>query len=184
VRTALECARSDKDFLFCANVVPDSCAKQYKAIQTCAETGKPPVDAVANTIPAGWERFKAGGISVVAPKGMKAKNEEGVKKWVVESGGATYEVSIRPPPDSPKLDNRAFLKLTGKLFGKCAPKVKLHGLVERDNEAYIQYRAACPDGTELTGRLHVIGSKMYMLGVTFPNGSEPEVDAFVYSLQQ
>lgn len=184
VRTALECARADKDFLFCANVVPDSCAKQYKNIQICAETGKPPEGAQAKGMPAGWERFKGKGFSVVVPKGMKPNNEGGVKKWSVKQGDATYEVSLHEAPKAQKLDNRAFLHVLSKLFPKCAPKMKLHALVEREQETSIQFRGSCPDGMGRIGRLHVVGSQMYELTVVFPQGKEPEIDAFVYSFQR
>jgi hypothetical protein len=184
VRTALECARADKDFLFCANVVPDSCAKEYKNIQVCADTGKPPADAVAKGPPEGWERFKGGGFSVVVPKGMKAKNEGGVKKWVVSQGDASYEVSVHEAPKDAKLTNRSFLKVMGELFPKCAPKMKLHALVEREQDTSIQYHGVCPDGKGRKGRLHVVGGEMYVLLVEFQSGNEPEVDAFVYSFEK
>jgi hypothetical protein len=185
VRTALECARSDKDFLFCANVVPDSCAKQYKNIQTCAETGAPPEDAMGKGLPAGWARTPInGGFSVEAPKGMKAKTVAGIKTWSTAHAGATYQVALRKRPEAAKLDNRAFLKVTNELFGKCAPKIKLHALVERESETSIQFKGACPDGNSRVGRLHVVGSDMYVLEVTFPNGSDAEVDTFIYSFER
>jgi hypothetical protein len=62
--------------------------------------------------------------------------------------------------------------------------MKLHALVERDQETSIQYRGTCPDGKSRVGRLHVVGSKMYLLMIEFPTGNEPEADAFVYSFQK
>src|SRR5690606_22248702 len=139
VRTALECARADKDFLFCANVVPDSCAKEFKAINVCNETGKPPEGATAKGMPAGWERFKGPGFSVVVPKGMKSSNRDGIKAWSVKAAnGITYEVAVHAPPEGAKLDNRAFLRAGNRLFGKCSPKLKLHALVEKPGHTSIQ----------------------------------------------
>src|SRR5688572_28026683 len=43
-RKALECARADKDFLFCTNVVPINCAKEFKAVGVCSATGVAPVE--------------------------------------------------------------------------------------------------------------------------------------------
>ena len=184
VRTALECARADKDFLFCANVVPDSCAKEFKAINSCKETGKPPEDAMAKGMPSGWERFRGDGFSVVVPKGMKPGSEGGTKKWSVKGpSGITYEVSVHPPPGGAKLDNRAFLRSGNKVFGKCAPKLKLHALVEKAGHTSIQYNTTCPDGSKQVGRMHVVGQKMYVLSAYLGSNSSGETDAFVYSFE-
>lgn len=178
VRTALECARADKDFLFCANVVPDSCAKQFKAINTCKETGKPPEDATASGMPAGWERYHGKGFSVVVPKGMKP---DGDKKWSVKApSGVVYEVAVHPAPTG-KLNNRTFLLAGNKLFGKCSPKLKLHALVEKPGNTSIQYNTSCPDGTNQVGRMHVVGSEMYVLTAYLGTSQSGETDPFVYS---
>lgn len=180
VRTALECARADKDFLFCANVVPDSCAKQFKAINTCKETGKPPEDATAAGMPARWERYKGKGFSVVVPKGMKP---DGEKKWRVKApSGVVYEVAVYPAPTG-KLNNRTFLLAGNKIFGKCSPKLKLHAIVEKPEHTSIQYKTTCPDGTNQVGRMHVVGSNMYVLTAYLGTSTSAETDAFVYSFE-
>lgn len=180
VRTALECARADKDFLFCANVVPDSCAKQFKAINTCAETGKPPDSATASGMPAGWERYRGAGFSVVVPAGMKPAGEG---KWSVKApDGVVYEVALHPPPEG-KLSNRSFLLAGNKVFGACAPKLKLHAIVEKPEHTSIQYRTTCPDGNQQIGRMHVVGSKMYVLTAYLGTRKNVETDAFVYSFE-
>lgn len=180
VRDALECARADKDFLFCANVVPDSCAKQFKAINTCAETGKPPDAATASGMPAGWERYRGEGFSVVVPAGMKPA---GAGKWSVKaSDGVVYEVALHPAPEG-KLNNRTFLLAGNKLFGACAPKLKLHAIVEKPDHTSIQYKTSCPDGTQQLGRMHVVGSKMYVLTAYLGTKTSAETDAFVYSFE-
>ncbi len=184
VRSALECARADKDFLFCANVVPDSCAKEFKAINTCKETGKPPADTMAKGLPEGWERFRGPGFSVVVPKGMKPTEEDGIRKWRVKSkNGVLYEVAVRPPPKAQKLDNRAFLRAGNEVFGKCAPKLKLHALVEKPGHTSIQFQTTCPDGTRQLGRMHVVGSKMFVLTAYPGSADASETDAFVYSFE-
>jgi hypothetical protein len=184
VRTALECARADKDFLFCANVVPDSCAKEFKALNTCKETGAPPADAVRKGMPAGWERFKGNGFSVIVPKGMQATTDQGIKKWSVKgANGVTYEVALRPPPPGAKLNNRSFLRAGNKVFGKCAPKLKLHALVEKPGHTSIQFNTACPDGSKQVGRMHVVGSQMYVLTAYLGASADAETDAFVYSFE-
>jgi hypothetical protein len=184
VRSALECARADKDFLFCANVIPDSCAKEFKAINTCKETGKPPEDALAAGMPAGWERYRGAGFSVVVPKGMKASKKATGKAWSVESAaGVTYEVAIHPPPSGAKLDNRAFLRAGNAVFGNCAPKLKLHAIVEKPDHTSIQFRTTCPDGTNRVGRMHVVDSNMYVLTAYLGTNANAETDAFVYSFE-
>lgn len=184
VRTALECARADKDFLFCANVVPDSCAKEFKAINICNETGAPPKDAQAQGMPDGWERYKGPGFSVIVPKGMKAETRDGIKTWRVKApSGVVYEVALHRPPTG-KLDNRAFLRAGNAIFGKCSPKLKLHALVEKPGHTSIQYNTTCPDGQQQLGRMHVIGDNMYILTAYLGSGgSTAETDAFVYSFE-
>lgn len=180
VRDALECARADKDFLFCANVVPDSCAKQFKAINTCAETGKPPESATASDMPAGWERYKADGFSVVVPVGMKPA---GQGKWSVTApDGVVYEVALHPAPEG-KLNNRTFLLAGNKIFGACAPKLKLHAIVEKPDHTSIQYKTTCPDGNQQLGRMHVVGSKMYVLTAYLGTTTSAQTDPFVYSFE-
>lgn len=183
VRTALECARVDKDFLFCANVVPDSCAKQFKAINTCKETGKPPEDTMVKGMPAGWERYQGRGFSVIVPKGMRQTSKQGNKKWSVKSGDVVYEVALHPAPTATKLDNRAFLRAGNEIFGKCAPKLKLHALVEKPGHTSIQYHTTCPDGKTQVGRIHVVGKDMYILTAHEATSGTPEADAFVYSFE-
>ncbi|HEY6725356.1 MAG TPA: hypothetical protein VI197_15075 [Polyangiaceae bacterium] len=180
VRGALECARADKDFLFCANVVPDSCAKQFKAINTCAETGKPPESATASGMPAGWERYKGDDFSVVVPAGMKPA---GQGKWSVKApDGVVYEVALHPAPEG-KLNNRTFLLAGNKIFGACAPKLKLHAIVEKPDHTSIQYKTTCPDGNQQLGRMHVVGSTMYVLTAYLGTKTSAETDAFVYSFE-
>jgi len=180
VRGALECARADKDFLFCANVVPDSCAKQFKAINTCAETGKPPDSATASGMPAGWERYAGDGFSVVVPAGMRSA---GQGKWSVKApDGVVYEVALHPAPEG-KLNNRTFLLAGNKIFGACAPKLKLHAIVEKPDHTSIQYKTTCPDGNQQLGRMHVVGSKMYVLTAYLGTKTSAETDAFVYSFE-
>jgi len=179
VRGALECARADKDFLFCANVVPDSCAKQFKAINTCKETGKPPEDAMASGMPAGFERYRGPGFSVIVPVGMKSAADG---KWSVKApSGVSYEVALHPAPTGP-LNNRTFLLAGNKIFGECSPKLKLHAIVEKPDHTSIQYKTSCPNGSEQLGRMHVVGSKMYVL-TAYTGKQSAETDAFVYSFE-
>ena len=51
-RAALECAQNQPDFLLCSNVVPESCAKKFFAIEKCLSTGvAPPPDCLLYTSP-------------------------------------------------------------------------------------------------------------------------------------
>ena len=187
VRTALECARSDRDFLFCSNVIPLNCAKQFKNVGVCVATGVPPVEAVKKSIPDGWERFEAKdpGFSVVMPKGVTEKTEAGIRKWSVDGpNGANYEVALHPAPPEKKFDNKAFLRISRNLWGRCSDKMKLHAIVEKPTETSIQFKTSCPEKTEQLGRMHVIGSSLYILTLKFPTGtSGVEIDPFVYSFE-
>jgi hypothetical protein len=183
-RAALECARSDKDFLFCSNVVPDSCAKRFKAVETCKETGKPPVEADAQGMPAGWERTSLGSVSVVVPKGMTKKTEAGITKWSVKApSGALYEVEVHPAPPPAKPLNKVYLKAARGLFGSCSDKMKLHALIEKSDRSSMQYKMACPAETERVGMLHIVGGKLYVMSASFPKGKSVELDEFVYSFE-
>jgi hypothetical protein len=186
VRTALECARSDRDFLFCSNVIPLNCAKQFKNVGACVATGVPPVEPVKKAIPDGWERFEAKGLgfSVVMPKGVSEEPDTGVRRWSAATpNGAKYEVALHPAPAEKKFDNKAFLRISRNLFGRCADKMKLHAIVEKPTETSIQFKTSCPENTEQVGRMHVIGSSLYVLTLKFPTGVSVEVDPFVYSFE-
>jgi hypothetical protein len=186
-RKALECAQADKDFLFCTNVVPLNCAKEFKALGVCTATGVAPVEQSKQTMPDGWARFEAkdAGFSVVMPKGVATSAEGDVKKWAVTAGtGASYEVTLRAAPPDKKIDNRYFLKRSRELFGRCADKMKLHAIIEKEGHTSIQFKVVCPERTQLLGTIHVVGSKLYTLLLTFPEGAKVDVDPFVYSFEK
>jgi hypothetical protein len=187
-RKALECARADKDFLFCTNVVPINCAKEFKAVGVCSATGVAPVEVSKQAMPDGWARFEAkdAGFSVVMPKGVKESAEGDVKKWAVTAPtGATYEVTLRAAPPDKKIDNRYFLKRSRELFDRCADKMKLHAIIEKEGHTSIQFKVVCPEKTQLLGTMHVVGgTKLYTLKLTFPEGATVDVDPFVYSFEK
>ena len=184
VRAALECARQDRDFLFCSNVVPEICGKKFKAVGVCMALGEAPTEEVKKEIPDGWERFEGKGFSIVIPKGAQEKSANGALIWGVDGpNGAHYEVKKQPSVPAPKLDNKYFLKLSRTLFGRCADKMKLHSIVEKPDETSIQFKVTCPENTEQVGRMHIVGPDLYILDLTFPSGTKPEIDAFVYSLK-
>ncbi|HEY3498646.1 MAG TPA: hypothetical protein VGK73_28340 [Polyangiaceae bacterium] len=184
VRSALECARQDRDFLFCSNVVPEVCGKKFKAVGVCMALGEAPTEQVKKEIPDGWERFEAKSFSIVIPKGVQQKSAAGAEIWATDGpNGAHYEVKKQAAVVDRKLDNKYFLKLSRTLFGRCADKMKLHSIVEKPDETSIQFKVTCPEKTEQVGRMHVVGSDLYVLNLTYPTGGTPEIDAFVYSLK-
>jgi hypothetical protein len=186
-RKALECARADKDFLFCTNVVPINCAKEFKAVGVCSATGVAPVEESKQAMPDGWARFEAkdAGFSAVMPKGVTASAEGEVKKWAATAAtGASYEVTLRAAPPDKKIDNRYFLKRSRELFGRCADKMKLHAIIEKEGHTSIQFKVVCPEKTQMLGTIHVVGSKLYTLLLTFPEGAKVDVDPFVYSFEK
>lgn len=185
-RKALDCARADKDFLFCTNVVPINCAKQFKAVGVCSATGVAPVEESKQAMPDGWARFEAkdAGFSAVMPKGVAASAEGDVKKWSVTAPtGAAYEVTLRAAPPDKKIDNRYFLKRSRELWNRCADKMKLHAIIEKEGHTSIQFKVVCPEKTQMLGTMHVVGSKLYVMQMTFPEGAKVDVDPFVYSFE-
>jgi hypothetical protein len=183
-RAALECASHDKDLLFCSNVVPDSCAKRFKALEKCKETGKAPAVASSQGMLAGWERYSlTGSVSVVVPKGMKKAAVAGVPKWSVKAGGALYEVEEHPAPALGGALNKVYLKAARELFGSCSDKMKLHALIEKSDRSSMQFKMVCPPETERVGTLHIVRGKLYLLSVSFPTGTTAELDEFVYSFE-
>ena len=59
-----------------------------------------------------------------------------------------------------------------------------HAIVEKPTETSIQFKTSCPEKTEQLGRMHVIGSSLYILTLKFPTGtSGVEIDPFVYSFE-
>lgn len=183
-RAALECASHDKDFLFCSNVVPDSCAKRFKALEKCKETGKPPPEVDVQGMRAGWERYPlTGSASVVVPKGIKKTTANGKAKWSVKAEQALYEVEEHPAPAPGKALSKVYLKVARELFGSCSDKMKLHGLIEKSDRSSMQYNMTCPEDTERVGTLHIVGGKLYLMSVSYPKGTTVVLDDFIYSFE-
>jgi hypothetical protein len=188
VRAALECAKAQPDFLLCAAVVPDSCAKKFKATEDCLATGVAPVAAEDGTkLPAGWAKYEArdAHFTVAMPKGVAVTNEGDVRIWSSEGGGVKYEVRRGPRPEEKKFDQRAFLRIATKLLGKCAPRMKLYSLVEADDRTIIQFKTGCPDKTQHRGSFYVHGKDYFVIQATWsdaPN-AEADTDTFTYSFE-
>src|SRR6478735_1373671 len=74
VRAALECARDARD-LSCANVAPESCARKFRAIASCAAGESAPVEKAPAGLPDGWEQVtdSANGFSAAMPVGSVVK---------------------------------------------------------------------------------------------------------------
>jgi hypothetical protein len=186
VRAALECAKAQPDFLLCAAVVPDSCAKKFRATEDCLATGVAPVaEEDGPKLPAGWTKYEArdARFTVAMPKGVKVESEGDVKVWSSESGGVTYEVRREPLPAEKKFDQRAFLRIATKLLGQCASRMKLYSLVEADDRTIIQFQTKCPDKTQHRGAFYVHGKDYFVLRATGTDAANPDGDTFAYSFE-
>ncbi len=187
VRTALECAQSKPDFLLCSNVIPDSCAKKFRAAEKCVATGvAPPPEPEGPKIPEGFARFESASaqFSVLMPGGVKESTAGDTTTWSSELRGASYEVSLSPPPKEKKFDNKAFLRIATKLLDKCAPKMKLFAIVEKPDRTMIQFSTTCPDGSAQRGVLYVQGSDYFVLRSRWKEGVNPDADVFAYSFER
>jgi hypothetical protein len=184
-RAALECAQSQPDFLLCSNVVPESCAKKFFAVEKCLSTGvAPPPEPEGPKIPDGWSRYEASdaAFTILMPKSVEAKTEGGVKSWSATSGDVTYSVTLQPPPPEKKFDQKGFLRVATKLLGRCADKMKLFAIVEKNDRSMIQYKTVCPDKSQERGMLYVQGQDYFIVRARW-NGDapKPDADTFTYS---
>ncbi len=97
VRAALECARDARD-LTCANVAPETCAKKFREIASCAAGEAAPVEKAPAGLPEGWEQVRdsANGFSVAMPIGSVVKaGAEGPVRTVTVAD-TVYTVSVLP----------------------------------------------------------------------------------------
>lgn len=187
VRGALECAQSKPDFLLCSNVIPDSCAKKFRAAEKCVATGvAPPPDPEGPKTPDGFARFESASakFSVLMPAGVKESTAGDTTTWSSELRGATYEITLSPPPKEKKFDNKAFLRIATKLLDKCAPKMKLFAIVEKEDRTMIQFSTTCPDGLLQRGMLYVQGNDYFVLRSRWKDTANPDADVFAYSFER
>lgn len=183
-RAALECAQNQPDFLLCSNVVPESCAKKFFAIEKCLQTGvAPPPEQEGPKTPDGWARFESSdaAFSVLMPKGVETKSEAGVKSWTAKSGEATYSITLQAPPPEKKFDQKTFLRVALKLLGRCGDKMKLFAIVEKEDRSMIQYKTVCPDKTQERGMLYVQGQDYFIIRSRFGEAPNPDADTFAFS---
>jgi hypothetical protein len=187
VRRALECAQSKPDFLLCSNVIPDSCAKKFRAAEKCVATGvAPPPDPEAPKVPDGFARFESasGKFSVLMPAGVKESVTDDVRTYSSESRGASYEITLSAPPKEKKFDQKAFVRIATKLLDRCAPKMKLFAIVEKPDRTMIQFSTTCPDGLQQRGMFYVQGNDYFVLRSRWKDGANPDADVFAYSFER
>lgn len=183
-RAALECAQSQPDFLLCSNVVPESCAKRFFAVEKCLSTGQaPPPEAEGPKTPDGWARYESSdaAFSVLMPKAVEAKTEGGVKSWSSKSGEVTYSITLQAPPPEKKFDQKAFLRIATKMLGRCGDKMKLFAIVEKPDRSMIQYKTVCPDKSQERGMLYVQGQDYFVIRAKWNDAPNPDADTFAYS---
>lgn len=183
-RAALECAQRQPDFLLCSNVVPEGCAKQFRAIEKCIATGEaPPPEAEGPKTPDGWGRYesKDAAFSVLMPKAVETKTEGGVRSWTAKSGDASYSITLQAPPPEKKFDQKAFLRVALKMLGRCGDKLKLFAIVEKTDRSMIQYKTVCPDKSQERGMLYVQGQDYFIIRSHFGEAPNPDADTFAYS---
>jgi hypothetical protein len=183
-RAALECAQSQPDFLLCSNVVPEGCAKKFRAIEKCIATGEPPPpEAEGPKMPDGWSRYEAkdAAFSVLMPKPVETKTESGVRSWTAKSGDITYSITLQAPPSEKKFDQKAFLRIALKMLGRCGDKLKLFAIVEKEDRSMIQYKTVCPDKSQERGMLYVQGQDYFIIRSRFGEAPNPDADTFAYS---
>jgi hypothetical protein len=184
VKTALSCARDAGD-LVCANVAPESCAKQFRQITACA-SGQKPVEAKEPThaaLPAGFAVHEnaALGIRAPMPQGAAAGSEANVVVQAKDTDGAVYAVRKLPRPEG-KLNEKAFLKLAMNLFGRCSDKMKMQGMVDKPGRTSINYTMKCPDGAEEMGLFWATDKALFIASVR-GSASKQSAEAFLYGFE-
>jgi len=183
VRAALSCARDARD-LTCANVAPESCAKKFREIASCAAGEAAPVEKAPVGLPDGWEQVtdSANGFSVAMPTGsvVKAGPEGPVRS--VTTGDTMYTVSVLPLlKDKPS--EKSFLHFLMKVQGRCSDKVKLDGFIEKAGRSSIHYKAHCPDKTDWDGMIYTNEQHLFLLSAQAPFGKLGVTEPFFYQFQ-
>jgi hypothetical protein len=184
VKKALSCARDAAD-LVCANVAPESCAKQFRQISACA-SGQKPVEAQEPTqpaLPAGFALYDnaALGIRAPMPEGTAASNEPNVVVQAKYTDGAVYAIRKLPRPQG-KLNEKVFLKLAMSLFGRCSDKMKMQGMVDKPGRTSINYTMKCPDGAEEVGLFWATDKALFIASIRGA-ASTQSADAFLYGFE-
>lgn len=184
VRTALECARDARD-LSCANVAPESCAKKFRQIASCAAGEAAPVEKAPAGLPEGWEQVKdsANGFSVAMPTGSAVKaGPEGPVRSVTAPDGTLYTVSVLPLLND-KPSEKSFLHFLMKVQGRCSDKVKLDGFVEKAGRSSMHYTAHCPDKTDWNGMIYTNDQHLFLLSAQAPFGKIGITEPFFYQFE-
>lgn len=184
VRAALSCATAQPDFLVCAHVIPDVCAKKFRAAEDCVATGvAPKLETEESQVPSGWAKYQAkdAHFTVMMPGDVSVKKEGSARIWSAEAGGARYEIRKEPRPDISKLDQAGFLRVATKLLKPCVPKMKLYSLVELEDRSMIQFSTQCPDKSQQRGMLFVQGRDYFVLRAIWSGGENPDAETFAYS---
>jgi hypothetical protein len=184
VKSALSCARDAAD-LVCANVAPESCAKQFRQISACA-SGQKPVEVSEPTpaaLPAGFTVYDnaALGIRAPMPEGTAAGSEANVVVQVKHTDGALYTIRKLPRPDG-KLNEKVLLKLAMNLFGRCSDKMKMQGMVDKPGRTSINYTMKCPDGAEEAGLFWATDKALFIASIR-GNASKQGAEAFLYGFE-
>ena len=184
VKHALSCARDAAD-LVCANVAPESCAKQFRQIAACA-SGQKPVEVNEPTpaaLPAGFAVYdnSALGIRAPMPEGTAAGSEANVVVQAKHTDGAVYAIRKLPRPDG-KLNEKVFLKLAMNLFGRCSDKMKMQGMVDKPGRTSINYTMKCPDGAEEAGLFWATDKTLFIASIR-GSASKQGAEAFLYGFE-
>ena len=185
VRAALECARDARD-LTCANVAPESCARKFREIASCAagERAQPAEKAPAG-LPEGWEQVtdSANGFTLAMPVGSVVKaGPEGPVRSVMGADATMYTVSVLPLlKDKP--GEKSFLHFLMKVQGRCSDKVKLDGFIEKAGRSSIHYKAHCPDKTDWNGMIFTNDQHLFLLSAQAATGKVGITDPFFYHFE-
>jgi hypothetical protein len=185
VKTALICARDAAD-LVCANVAPESCAKQFRQITACA-SGQKPVDAGEPTtaaLPPGFALYENSALGVHAPMptSVSAGGEANVIVQGKHTDGALYSIRKLPRPEG-KLNDKIFLKLAMNLFGRCSDKMKMQGMVDKPGRTSVNYTMKCPDGAEEMGLFWATDKALFIASVRGGASKQGTEEAFLYGFE-
>jgi hypothetical protein len=184
VRAALGCARDAAD-LVCANVAPESCAKQFRQITACA-SGQKPAEASEPTqaaIPPGFAMYENAALSIRAPmpESVSAGTEANVVVQGKHTDGAVYAIRKLPRPEG-RLNDKLFLKLAMNLFGRCTDKMKMQGMVDKPGRTSINYTMKCPDGAEEQGLFWATDKALFIASIR-GGGTKQGAEAFLYGFE-
>ncbi|HSC86328.1 MAG TPA: hypothetical protein VLC09_03625 [Polyangiaceae bacterium] len=195
VEESLLCQRDTEKEIPCANVIPESCNRKYKAMDDC-RSGKvaarspdqiPSGGVSDDEPPSGWRRYDFAelGISLTLPPEVERSGAERAYRVTSSEAGVAYLVEGLPSTAAKPTDRSILATATGYFGPTCNQRMKLYGRFEKDDIIHVRVETQCKDGRAWYGMLHVYPGRTVITALNYQGKPEvaPPVDSFLYSFR-